>query len=101
MANRTTYRPKLEIPTKPIGGSSGDFFYMDQIADVMDYSKTSFTDVINLSVDLFALMYKQSYIKRLQSTEEGQKYLKDCERYKVTEPDVEGLGKLQSKLERR
>lgn len=74
---------------------------MDEIYDVMEYSHMSFDEVMKLPVDLFKLIRKQGYIRQLQSTEEGQKYLKDCERYKMTEPDIEGLQKLSKKLEGR
>lgn len=73
---------------------------MDEIQEVSEYAKMSVIDVLNMPVDLFQLTKKIGYMRQLQTTEEGQKYLKDCERYKCTEPDVEGLQKLQGKIGR-
>lgn len=73
---------------------------MDEIYDVMEYSRMSYGEVMDLEVDVFLLIRRQGYIRQMMSTEEGRKYLKDCERYKITEPDMVGLEKLQSKLER-
>lgn len=74
---------------------------MDEVMDVSEYGRMSVGEALDLPIDYFLLIRRQGYMRQMQSTEEGRKYLKDCERYKVTEPDIEGLKKLENKLGRR
>lgn len=85
---------------EPQKGATGGYQYMDEIFDVMSYSGMPYNEVMVLPIDVFLLIRKTGYIRELQKTEEGQKYLKDCERYKVTEPDIEGLQRLDKKLQK-
>lgn len=53
----------------------------------MEYGNVSYHEALALPVDVFALMRKHAFIDRMRQTEEGQKYLDDCERLSKTEPD--------------
>lgn len=66
---------------------------MPSIKRVIDYSKMSYTEVLELPTNVFKLMLKHSVIDSLMQTEEGQKYLKKCERLKATTPDFASLRK--------
>lgn len=56
-----------------------------------------FNDVLDLPCDMFLLMVKNHYINELNSTEEGQEYLKKCERLEMTEADRPGLERLKGR----
>ncbi len=83
------------MPTMPVVGSKKNtkdaFSLMPAIKKVMDYGHLSFYEALNLPCDVFMLMVKHSTIDNLSQTEEGRKYLADCERLKVTTIDVDGL----------
>lgn len=53
---------------------------------------------LDLPCDLFLACYRAYAIERLSETEEGRKYLEDCERLKQTKPDKEGLRKLMEEF---
>ena len=58
-------------------------------------------EALELPCDLFLACYRAHVIERLSQTEEGLKYLEDCERLKQTKPDREGLRKLMEGLGNR
>ena len=64
---------------------------MDSIRQVILYSRLSYNEVLQLPTDTFLLMRKNYYIEKLNQTEEGRKYLDDCRRMEITEPDYEAL----------
>lgn len=68
---------------------------MPGIKDVIDYSGMDYYRVLKLPLDVFMLMRKNKFINDCMQTEEGQKYLKDCERLKQTEPDYDAVRKFQ------
>ncbi len=53
---------------------------------------------LDLPVDMYMLCYKNHTVDRLMQTEEGRQYLEDCERYRQTKPDREGLRRLKQRL---
>lgn len=60
---------------------------MTGIKQVIDYSGLNYYQALNLPLDAFLLMRKNKFIDDCMKSEEGQKYLKDCERLSKTEPD--------------
>ena len=60
---------------------------MQSIKDVINYSNSSYNDVLNLPIDIFLLMRKNYIIDQLRETPQGQEYLENCERYKITKPE--------------
>jgi hypothetical protein len=62
---------------------------MPAIRRVITYSGQSYAEVMRLPYDLYLLMLKNSIVDEYRSTPEGRQYLADCERLKITEPDVE------------
>ena len=62
---------------------------MPAIRRVIAYSGQSYAEVMRLPYDLYLLMLKNAFVDEYRSTPEGRQYLADCERLKVTEPDVE------------
>lgn len=71
---------------------------MPSIKLVMDYGRLSFYEVMSLPCDVFLLMKKHAVIDRLNQTEEGRRYLKDCRRLSQTKPDYEALKSLPGYL---
>lgn len=51
----------------------------------------SYNEVLNIPCDVFLLMRKKAYIISLQRTKEGCEYLEQCERCKITEPEMDKL----------
>lgn len=78
------------MPTE-CGNSEYDFAYMDAIRQVIQYSGLNYNEVLELPTDVFLLMRKNFIVEKLKQTEEGRKYLSDCERLGITEPDFEAL----------
>lgn len=64
---------------------------MDSIRWVIEYSGLNYYQVLELPTDVFLLMRKNYYIEKMSQTEEGRKYLADCERLHQTEPDYKAL----------
>lgn len=64
---------------------------MQGIKDVMDYSKLNYFEVLDLPLDVFMLMKKRHFIDECNKTEEGKKYLADCERLTKTEIEYDKL----------
>lgn len=62
---------------------------MPAIRRVIEYSGQSYAEVMQLPYDVFLLMLKHAVVDEYRSTPEGRQYLADCERLKITEPDVE------------
>lgn len=62
---------------------------MPAIRRVIEYSGSSYAEVMQLPYDMFLLMLKNAIVDEYRSTPEGRKHLEDCERLKVTEPDTE------------
>lgn len=58
---------------------------------VIEYSNLSYNECLDLYVDEFYLMFKNAYIERLMSTEDGRKHLEDCKRYGITKHDKQRL----------
>ena len=78
--------PNSELPI-------GDYTYMDSIRMVIEYSGLNYYQVLDLPTDVFLLMRKNYVIEKLRQTEKGQEYLENCERYKITKPDLQALHK--------
>lgn len=64
---------------------------MDSVRQVILYSGLNYNEVLQLPTDTFLLMRKNYVIEQLRKTEEGRKYLQDCKRMEVTEPDFEAI----------
>lgn len=83
------------MPTMPtVGnrkGGKNDYEMMPSIKKVMDYGHLSYYEALELPCDIFMLMMKNSTIDTLEQTEEGRKYLSDCERLNTTSIDLGGL----------
>lgn len=54
----------------------------------MDYSRLNYFEVLDLPVDTYLMMLKNSVIDELNSSEEGREYLEKCERMKITSIDT-------------
>lgn len=67
---------------------------MSSVRAVCEYSNLSFWECLELPLDMFLLMRKNYVLDKLSKTEEGRQYLEDCERYKKTDIDAEGLKRL-------
>lgn len=70
---------------------------MNGIKQVIDYSGLNYNEVMQLPIDTFMLMRKNKFIDDCMQTEEGRKYLKDCERFSKTEPDYAAIKKFQDR----
>ena len=64
---------------------------MPNIKRVIDYSGLDYHGALQLPCDVFMLMVKHSVIDSLMQTEDGRKYLEDCERLNTTTIDLDGL----------
>ncbi|MBP3887611.1 MAG: hypothetical protein J6F30_08160 [Cellulosilyticum sp.] len=95
------------IPTIP--GESGE---LDDIVDfteddnyafmcsrVSKFSGSPYVEVGNLPCDEFLLLYKNSIIEQMLSTEEGRQKLKRIKRLTETKCDLKGLRALKKRLE--
>lgn len=58
----------------------------------------SILEALELPVDMFALCVKNQTIHTLMQSEEGRKYLDDCNRFRVTTMDIDGLNRLRAQL---
>jgi len=65
-----------------------DYYLMPNIKRVMDYSRLNYFEVLELPVDTYLMMLKNSVIDELNSSEEGREYLEKCERMKITSIDA-------------
>lgn len=70
---------------------------MSGIKSVIDYSGLDYYQVIKLPLDTFMLMRKNKFISDCMQTQEGQQYLKDCQRLNQTEPDYDALKKFKNR----
>lgn len=68
---------------------------MKEIKMVIDYSGLNYNQVLELTADCYALMRKNAIIDNLKQTEEGRKYLEQCNRINITEPDISALSKVR------
>lgn len=66
---------------------------MPSIRLVIEYTGLNINEVLNLPCDMFKLSLKHATISKLSQTEEGRKYLEDCERLKRTSPDIKAIQK--------
>ena len=66
---------------------------MPSIKDVMDYGRMNFDEVMALPFDLFMLMRKHAFIDRMNQSEEGRQYLRDCKRLGQKSPEFEKLNR--------
>lgn len=73
------------------GGDIDDFEIMPTLKMVMDYSGLNIHQALELPCDMYRLVVKNATIEKLQQTEEGRKYLADCERMKKTTPDFKAI----------
>lgn len=64
---------------------------MPNIKRVMDYSRLNYFEVLDLPVDTYLMMLKNSVVDELNQSEEGREYLAKCERMKVTDLDVDAF----------
>ena len=69
---------------------------MPSIHRVVTYSGLNYYQVLDLPVDVFMLMVKDSMVEDLMKTEEGRKYLDDCKRLNQTEIDVSAFRKMKA-----
>ena len=60
---------------------------------VIDYSRLNIHEALDLPCDMYLLIVKNATIDKLSQTEEGRKYLADCERLQKTSPDLEAIAK--------
>jgi hypothetical protein len=70
---------------------------MPMIRRVVSYSGLNYYEVLELPLDVFLLMQKNSIIDDLNKTEEGQKYLEDCKRLNTTSLDLKALMQFDKK----
>lgn len=66
---------------------------------VIKFSGLSYLDVQNLPCDEFLLLYKNSIIEKMLSTEEGREKLRRIKRLTTKECDLKGLRALKKRLE--
>lgn len=66
---------------------------------VIKFSGLSYLDVQNLPCDEFLLLYKNSVIEQMLSTEEGREKLRRIKRLTTKECDLKGLRTLKKRLE--
>lgn len=66
---------------------------MPSIHRVCVYLNLDYHGALELPCDEFSLALKHSIIDDLQKTEEGRKYLDDCQRLKQTDIDVSAFRK--------
>lgn len=59
----------------------------------MDYTGLNIHEALDLPCDMYLLAIKHATIDKLSQTEEGRKYLADCERLQTTSPDLEAIAK--------
>ena len=69
---------------------------MTSIHRVITYSGLNYYQVLELPVDVFMLMVKDSMIADLMKTNEGCEYLKKCERMQETEIDISAFRKMKA-----
>ena len=63
------------------------------IHKVAKYTNQSFQEVLELPFDFFLQCLKNQVVNELMEMEEGREYLKKCERFNTTEPDLDALHK--------
>ncbi len=66
---------------------------------VIKFSGLSYVEAGNLPCDEFLLLYKNSIIEQVLSTEEGRERLKRIKRLTETKCDLMGLRALKKRLE--
>lgn len=71
---------------------------MRGIHAVMEYTGMGMKEVLKLPCDMFMLCRKNWEIDRLMETEAGREYLDDCERYKQTKMDKNGMQRLIARM---
>lgn len=82
---------KYVIPSKPCEKKETSADFMQPVKVVCDYARMSYTGVLNMNVDLFFYALKSAVVSGLKETEEGRKYLADCERLTKKNTDITGL----------
>jgi len=90
--------PKLKIPTCPSNDAGKKESYKVHTEDlkmISEYSGLNFKELIDLDlyIDEFRLLYRDAHIYRLNKTEQGRNYLKECWLLEQTNPDRESLRK--------
>lgn len=79
------------LPSLPDDAKAEGEELIPSIRRVIEYSGLDYYGVLELPCDLFLLMFKNSYVDGLRSTQEGRDYLDKCARMKITEPDYTGI----------
>ena len=79
------------IPSKPGEKKTTPADFMQPIKIVIDYSRLSYAEVMGMNIDLFFYILKTAVVSAMKETEEGRKYLADCERLKKKNTDLSGL----------
>ena len=92
---------KLILPSVEAEGSTKLPYTIETFweKEVSAYSGLNLAEVLDLEVDDFLFLRRESFISQLSKTEEGRKLLEDAWINEQTEPDYAGLRKLQKKLE--
>lgn len=67
---------------------------MRALRAVVEYTGLNLHEALQLPCDVYLLCYKNWLVDRLMQTENGRKYLDDCERLKQTKLDRAGLAQL-------
>ncbi|KHD34436.1 hypothetical protein NL50_17240 [Clostridium acetobutylicum] len=62
---------------------------------MIDYSGLDYYRVLKLPLDTFMFMRRNKFIDDCLQTEEGRKYLDDCKRLSITEPDYDAIKEFQ------
>lgn len=68
---------------------------------VSDYTRMSFSEVVNLDCLTFKLLLRDAFIDKMNSTEEGRELLEQAYMLEQNEPDRAGLRALMNKIGRR
>jgi hypothetical protein len=58
---------------------------------ISDYTGLNFREINDLDFDEYKVLFRDAYIWKLQQSEKGQEYLKDCWILEQSEPDRKKL----------
>lgn len=78
-------------PEAQEGKHKNEIELIPSIHKVVKYTNQSFGEVLDLPIDLFQQCLKNQIVNELMETEAGREYLKKCERFNTTEPDIDAL----------
>jgi hypothetical protein len=84
----------LTIPYCPTNKEDKGYdyeIYTTEIKLICDYTGLNFKEINDMDFDEYKLLFRDAYIWKLQQSEKGQEFLKDCWALEKSEPDREKL----------